>query len=78
MDIIKAKKKVEKIVFSHKEILQMHGFYLDVKDKMLSFDIIIDFEARDREKTYRDIYDAVQKEFKDYIIAITLDVDASD
>lgn len=78
MDIIEAKKKVEKIVFSHKEILQMHGFYLDVKDKMLSFDIIIDFEARDREKTYRDIYDAVQKEFKDYIIAITLDVDASD
>lgn len=73
MDIIEAKKKVEKIVFSHKEILQMHGFYLDVKD-----DIIIDFEARDREKTYRDIYDAVQKEFKDYIIAITLDVDASD
>ena len=76
--IIEAKKKVEKIVFSHKEILQMHGFYLDTKDETLSFDIIIDFKAENREKIYQDIYDAVQKEFKDYKIAITLDVDVSD
>lgn len=77
-NVIEAKEKIEKIVFAHKEILQMHGFYLDSKDKMLSFDIIIDFNAKDREEIYRDIYDAVQKEFKDYKIAITLDVDISD
>ena len=76
--IIEAKKKVEKIIFSHKGILQMHGFYLDTKDKTLSFDIIIDFKAEDHEKIYQDIYDTVQKEFKDYKIAITLDVDVSD
>ena len=73
-----AKKKVEEIVFSHKEILQMHGFYLDEKDKILSFDIIIDFKAEDREKVYQGIYDEVQKEFVGYMINITLDVDASD
>lgn len=77
-NVIEAKEKIEKIVFAHKEILQMHGFYLDPEDKMLSFDIIIDFNAKDREEIYRDIYDAVQKEFKDYKIAITLDVDISD
>lgn len=77
-NIIEAKKKVEKIVFSHKEILQMHGFYLDAKDKILSFDIIIDFKAEDCGKIYQDIYDAVQKEFQGYKITIILDVDASD
>ena len=77
-NIIEAKRKVEKIVFSHKEILQMHGFYFDIQDKTLSFDIIIDFKAKDREKIYQDIYDVVQKEFKDYKITITLDVDMSD
>ena len=76
--IVAAKKKVEEIVFSHKEILQMHGFYLDEKDKILSFDIIIDFKAEDREKVYQGIYDEVQKEFVGYMINITLDVDASD
>ncbi|MBR2710088.1 cation transporter [Candidatus Saccharibacteria bacterium] len=77
-NIIETKKKVEKIVFSHQEILQMHGFYLDTKDKILNFDIIIDFKAKDRESIYQNIYDAVQKEFKDYKITITLDVDVSD
>lgn len=77
-NIIEAKKKVEKIVFSHKEILQMHGFYLDTEDETLSFDIIIDFKAKDREKIYQAIYDEAQKEFKKYKITITLDVDASD
>lgn len=56
----------------------MHGFYLDVKDKTLSFDIVIDFEAKDREKIYQDIYNAIQKEFEGYKIVITLDIDVSD
>ena len=77
-DIIETRKLVEKIVFAHKEILQMHGFYLDVKDKTLSLDIIIDFNAHNHEKIYQDIYDKIQKLFKDYKINITLDVDVSD
>lgn len=76
--IIEARKKVEKVVFSHKEVLQMHGFYLDVKDKMLSFDIIIDFKAKNRETIYQNIYDVIQKEFNGYKIVIALDVDVSD
>lgn len=75
---IKARKRVEEIVFSHKEILQMHGFYLDAEERSLSFDIIVDFKAPEPEKVYRAIYDALQKEFKDHEINITLDVDTSD
>lgn len=77
-NIIKAKKEVEEIVFTHKEILQMHGFYLDINDKTLSFDIIIDFKAKNREKIYQEIYDSVQEKFKNYKITITLDIDSSD
>lgn len=76
--VVEAKKTVEEIVFSHKGVLQMHGFYLDLKNKTLSFDIIIRFKAPDREKIYQDIYQKVQTKFRDYKISITLDVDASD
>ena len=31
----------------------MHGFYLDEKEKIISFDIIIDFNAEHREEIYR-------------------------
>lgn len=35
---IKARKRIEEIVFSYKEILQMHGFYLDMEERSLSFE----------------------------------------
>ncbi len=77
-DIIATRKKVEEIVFSHKEVLQMHGFYLDAEDKTISFDIIIDFNAQHHEKIYQAICDEAQQLFEDYKINITLDVDVSD
>lgn len=66
------------IVFSHKGILQMHGFYIDEQEKTISFDIILDFNIKDREEEYRAIYDEIQKKYNDYKINITLDIDISD
>ena len=76
--VIEAKKEITKIVFSHKGILQMHGFYLDDKEKTISFDIIIDFKIKNREEVYKEIYDKVQEKYKNYKLDITLDVDVSD
>lgn len=76
--VIAAKNDVSKIVFSHPEILQMHGFYIDPAAKTISFDIIIDFKAKNREEIYSAIYDSVRKQYKGYKINITLDVDTSD
>ncbi|MBR2839892.1 cation transporter [Candidatus Saccharibacteria bacterium] len=76
--VMAAKEKVEKIVFLHNGVLQMHGFYLDEEEKTLSFDIIIGFKVEEREEIYREIYDEIRKEFKGYKVSITLDVDASD
>lgn len=76
--IIESRKEITKIVFSHNGVLQMHGFYLDDKDKSISFDIIIDFKIKNREELYKEIYDEVQNKYKDYKINITLDIDSSD
>lgn len=76
--IMKVQREIHDIVFSHKGILQMHGFYFDEDDKSISFDIIIDFKVKNREKVYQEIYDKVQSKYKDYEINITLDIDISD
>lgn len=76
--IIKIQREIRDIVFSHKGILQMHGFYFDEDDKSISFDIIIDFNIKNREQVYKDIYDEIKEKYKDYKISITLDVDISD
>ena len=76
--IIKAREEITKIVFSNKGILQMHGFYIDETEKSISFDIIIDFNIKNKEDVYRKIYSEVLEKYKDYKINITLDVDVSD
>lgn len=76
--VINVRKDITKIVFSHKGILQMHGFYLDEDEKTISFDIIIDFKVKDKEELYKEIYDQISNKYKDYKIEITLDIDVSD
>lgn len=77
-NIAKIKNQITKLVFSHEGILEMHGFYVDKEEKTITFDIIIDFKIKNREDVYKQIYDEVKNEFKDYNLQITLDVDTSD
>ncbi len=77
-DTIKIRKDIEDIVFSHDGILEMHGFYLDAKEKIINFDIIIDFKVKEREKLCQEIQNEIQSKYQDYKINITLDVDISD
>ena len=77
-EVIEIQKEINKIVFSHKGILQMHGFYLDKETNSISFDIIIDFKVKEKEELYRQIYDEVNKRYPDYKLEINLDIDVSD
>ena len=74
-DIIRAKEKVQNIVFSHEFVRQMHGFYLLKDQKTMRFDIVISFEAKDRRAVYSAVVDDVQKAFPDYELQVTLDTD---
>ena len=76
--IKKVQKEIQDIVFSHKGILQMHGFYYDEKEKFLSFDIIIDFKVKNRDEVYKEIVNAIEKKYKGFTLSITLDIDFSD
>ncbi len=77
-DTISIQKDIHDIVFTHSGILEMHGFYLDKKEKLISFDIIIDFKVKERENLCQKIHDEIKSKYQDYTINITLDVDISD
>ena len=76
--IIEIKADVEKIVFSHEGVLQLHGFFVDLQEKIMNFDIIIDFKVKDRESLYKHIFNDIKDKYNDYNIHIILDVDMSD
>lgn len=77
-EIAKIEEEIRRIVFSHDEILQMHGLYIDKIEQVINFDIIIDFATKNQEAVYKQIHDETKHAFSDYKINITLDADLSD
>ena len=74
-EVIRTKRQVEEIVFSHAFVRQMHGFYLIKDPKTLRFDIVISFDAKDRRAVYMEVVSDVQKAFPDYALQVAMDTD---
>lgn len=77
-EVIRIREKVRRIVFSHEYVRQIHGFYLVKEKNTIRFDVVISFDARDREEVYRKIMEDVQKAFPEYQFAVALDYDFSE
>jgi cation diffusion facilitator family transporter len=69
------RREVIGIVMSYEGILQMHGFRVDLVNKKINLDIIIDYGLRDREELYAEIYREIQERYPDYTLELQLDID---
>ena len=76
--LIDIRNEVNKLVRSHKEILQMHGFFIDEKEKIMRFDIIVSFDSLDMEAIYNHVVEDVEHAFPDYKVEVQFDFDISD
>jgi divalent metal cation (Fe/Co/Zn/Cd) transporter len=72
------RERVRRIVMSHDHVLQLHGFHVDERSHLLTFDVIIAFEAPDRAGEYQQIVREVEEAFPDYRVQVALDADVSD
>ena len=73
-----AREAVANLATTVPHVLQMHGFYLDEAAKTLRFDIVVSFDAQDRNAVYREVYERVQKAYPGYALQITMDTDFSE
>lgn len=60
---------------SHPHVKEVHGFYLDEAAKTMRFDVLVDFDAKDRQAVCRDILSDVRVAWPDYQATIQLDSD---
>ena len=44
----------------------------------MRFDVVVSFDAEDRNKVYREVCEKVQREFPDYKLLIAMDADFSE
>lgn len=75
---LKIRNDINKIVHSHKEVLQMHGFYFNKNENVIQFDLIIDYDIKHRNVIYNQICDEIKHYYPEYKFNIALDIDASD
>jgi len=67
---------VRKIVLAHDWAIQMHGFYVDLETKEMTFDVVLSFEIDAREAV-EILHCELQEAFPEYSIVVTPDVDVS-
>lgn len=70
--------KVREICGRYTEILEVHGFYFDEVEKSYRFDVIIDFDIKDRKSIYDEVVSELESIYPQYKVCATLDVDMSD
>lgn len=68
---------VREIVMAHDWAVQFHGFYLDIANKDIRFDLVMSFDI-DPKEGLRIIYDEMKEAYPDYSCQIIPDVDVSD
>ena len=72
------KRLISEIVLSHEYVMQLHGFYVNEVKKTIRFDVIISFDAKDREAVYQHIVNDVSELYPDYKLLVALDTDFSE
>ncbi|MBQ7544475.1 MAG: cation transporter [Synergistaceae bacterium] len=69
---------VTRAVMSQEYVLQIHGFYCNTQEKVIRFDIVIDFAAPDAREVQSKVTEAVSTLYPDFSITVQPDSDFSD
>ncbi len=68
---------IQKQISTYEWAIQMHGFYVDLEEKNIRFDVVASFDI-ERKKASEIIYKDVKEMFPEYDIQIIIDIDVTD
>ena len=71
-------KYINLIVKEYKNIIQIHGFYVDEDINQISFDIIFNFDEKEQDKIISEINQKLKDKYPKYSFNIIIDTDFSD
>ena len=72
------KKEIDRVLKEYKSVLQVHGFYVDKAKGNVYFDIIVDFEEKNKDKLLQEIIGKLKEKYKEYNFNVILDSDITD
>lgn len=69
---------VTELALWHDHVTQVHGFHLDAERQLMTFDVVVDFDAPDRAAVRDAVAHEIQAAYPAYSVHVTLDSDLSD
>ena len=72
------KEELKKITKEYKSIIQIHGFYVDQENNNVFFDIVIDFNEKNKEQIKSEVIKKIKEKYGNYNYNVILDPDISD
>ena len=72
---IAVKTAVSEIIAKHTEIIQTHGFYVDLENKTISVDIVITFDCKEPDNVYKAVCEEITTSFPEFTLHLILDKD---
>ena len=74
-EAMRIRDEITEFVMSHEGVLQVHGFHIYSEEKVIVFDVIIDFSVSNRDELYAKICSEMCDKYPDYKVYVTLDAD---
>ncbi|MBP5092400.1 MAG: cation transporter [Bacilli bacterium] len=75
---IKIKKAINKILEEYPTVMQLHGFYVNDDEMVISFDIVVSFEDKNPDHVRDEIKAKIERLYPKYKTSIAIDIDVSD
>lgn len=72
------KKYLNEMIRNYKNIIQIHGFYVDEEINMITFDVIFNFEEKEPLKIIDEIRKKLKEKYPKYEYHVIIDTDFSD
>lgn len=74
---IQIRHEIKKILNNYEGVLQFHAFYVDEINKIIRFDVVLDFDVEDRNELFENLSKELSEKYHDYKVIITPDIDFS-
>lgn len=77
-EVIAMRKKINELITSHSGVLNTHGYYINLEDKIISLDTGVDFTLNDRNEFLQHMISDVKELYPGFSVNINLDTYYSD
>lgn len=78
VEIVSMRETIKDMCCSNEGVLNAHGFYIDMREQYMSFDVMTDFTVPDRKKLVERILSEIDTMYPGFKVEVNLDINYSD